>query len=148
MNLKPVFFGMVCAVALVGILLAFGYWACGDCIYKNHIKTTVFEGTHEYPELKANPLSAYFEIQILNKSRFPDGRPYLTTYSSNGHLFNPYYPLSENHFQYYKIGHTYLIERDIWNSDIIPKKEITNSDGTPFQFYINNTCRCDCGGAP
>jgi hypothetical protein len=144
--LKTLAMASMFAFILVTGFLAFGYWACGDCIYKNHIKTIVFEGTHEYPDLKANPLSAYFEIQVLNKSRFTDGRPYLVAYGLNGHVLNQYYPLSEEHFQYYKIGHTYLIERDMWNSDIIPLKEITSPEGIPFHLYLNNNCKCSCAG--
>jgi len=145
MDLKPVVYGAIAAIIIVAIILMFGYWACGDCIFKNHVKTITYEGTHEYPDLKANPFSAYYEIQILNKSRFSDGRPFLTVYGLGGHIYRPYSPLSEEHFEYFKINHTYLIERDVWNSDITPLKEINNPEGIPFHLYLDNNCKCECG---
>jgi hypothetical protein len=143
-ELKPVAFGVGSGVVIV--LLIFGIsWSIGAVEYTKTVKITDYLGrVHEYPQLKANPLSAYFEVQILNKNRFADGRPYLTTYSIAGYTFTPYHPLSENHFQEFEVGHTYVIERPFWNDDIIPLMEVDPPDEIPFKIILKDNWECGC----
>jgi len=125
--LKHYELGLIAAIIVVVIIFTI-VLITGTYEFTKPVIITDYYGTlHQFDNLKANPFSAYFEIQILNKSRFSDGKPYLTAYSIGGHIFTPYSPLSEEHSSKFEIGHTYVIERPIWDNDIIPLMEVNES---------------------
>lgn len=124
--------GALTAAIIVSFLLLAGWFICGDCIFKNNVKISDYSNNiYEYSDLKQNPLSAYYQIYIIDKNRFDDGKPYLTAYSIGGYVFSPYYPLSEKHFNIFEIGHSYVIERPIFNNDVIPLKEVNTTNNIP-----------------
>ena len=126
-TMKQYGWGLVAAVIVVVIFLTI-ILVTGAYEFTKPVIILDYMGTpQQFDNLKANPVSAYFEIQILNKSRFSDGKPYLTAYSIGGHIFTQYSPLSEEHFSKFEIGHTYVIERPMWDNDILPLMDVNKT---------------------